>query len=257
MPYFPGVNPIVLDKTNGRVGVNGTPTRALDVFGNSGSSVEIGATADGNQALISASSYRDFANGSVFRMNGARGTVAAPVISQENDRPGIFIAYGYNGTAFRELAGIAFHVDGEPTTAGDTTDMPGRIVFSVSPDGASTRVDAMTIKNSQRVGIGAISSPTAWLHVPASASAQASICKPHGAAPTSPVNGDEWTTTTGSFVQINGTTKTYVTVSSPATYTPSNVTTDRAFDANATTLDEVADVLGTLIADLKLTGIIL
>jgi hypothetical protein len=35
-----------------------------------------------------------------------------------------------------------------------------------------------------------------------------------------------------------------------------NVTTDRAYDANATTLDEVADVLGTLIADLKSAGLI-
>jgi hypothetical protein len=40
-------------------------------------------------------------------------------------------------------------------------------------------------------------------------------------------------------------------------YNITNVTTDRALDANATTLDEVADVLGTLIADLKLTGIII
>ena len=39
-------------------------------------------------------------------------------------------------------------------------------------------------------------------------------------------------------------------------YAPTNVTTDRAYDANATTLDEVADVLGTLIADLKSKGII-
>jgi len=34
-------------------------------------------------------------------------------------------------------------------------------------------------------------------------------------------------------------------------YTPTNVTTDRSFDANSTTLDEIADVLGTLIADLQ------
>jgi hypothetical protein len=40
-------------------------------------------------------------------------------------------------------------------------------------------------------------------------------------------------------------------------YNITNVTTDRSYDANATTLDEVADVLGTLIADLKLTGIII
>lgn len=40
------------------------------------------------------------------------------------------------------------------------------------------------------------------------------------------------------------------------TYTPTNVTTDRSYDANATTLDEVADVLGTLIADLQTAGLI-
>lgn len=42
----------------------------------------------------------------------------------------------------------------------------------------------------------------------------------------------------------------------PAAYTPSNVTTDRTYDANSTTLDEVADVLGTLIADLQALGLI-
>lgn len=42
----------------------------------------------------------------------------------------------------------------------------------------------------------------------------------------------------------------------PSAYTPSNVSTDRAFDANATTLDEIADVLGTLIADLQSLGLI-
>jgi len=42
----------------------------------------------------------------------------------------------------------------------------------------------------------------------------------------------------------------------PAAYTPSNVTTDRAYDANSTTVDELADVLGTLIADLQSIGLI-
>jgi hypothetical protein len=41
-----------------------------------------------------------------------------------------------------------------------------------------------------------------------------------------------------------------------ASYAPTNVTTDRSYDADATTVDELADVLGTLIADLQLTGII-
>lgn len=42
----------------------------------------------------------------------------------------------------------------------------------------------------------------------------------------------------------------------PAAYTTSNVTTDRTYDANATTLDELADVVGTLIADIKSLGLI-
>lgn len=40
------------------------------------------------------------------------------------------------------------------------------------------------------------------------------------------------------------------------TYTPTNVVTDRSYDANATTVDELADVLGTLIADLQARGIL-
>ena len=41
-----------------------------------------------------------------------------------------------------------------------------------------------------------------------------------------------------------------------AAYTPTNVTTDRAYDANATSTDELADVLGTLVADLQAAGIL-
>jgi hypothetical protein len=39
-------------------------------------------------------------------------------------------------------------------------------------------------------------------------------------------------------------------------YTITNVVTDRAYDANATTVDELADVLGTLISDLTTRGVI-
>jgi hypothetical protein len=45
-------------------------------------------------------------------------------------------------------------------------------------------------------------------------------------------------------------------VARPAAYTVTNVTADRAYDANATTLDELADVLGTLIADLQAYGLL-
>lgn len=59
-------------------------------------------------------------------------------------------------------------------------------------------------------------------------------------------------------LQVDGNIGFYGTtpVAQSAAYTPTNVSTDRAYDANSTTLDEVADVLGTLIADLQATGII-
>jgi hypothetical protein len=43
---------------------------------------------------------------------------------------------------------------------------------------------------------------------------------------------------------------------SPDVYTPANVTTLRSYDANDTSLDELADVLGSLIASLQGAGII-
>ncbi len=45
-------------------------------------------------------------------------------------------------------------------------------------------------------------------------------------------------------------------VARASAYSITNVTPDRAYDANATTTDELADVLGTLIADLKLYGLL-
>lgn len=75
-------------------------------------------------------------------------------------------------------------------------------------------------------------------------------------------------THTSGTVTVGGATWTYLTstdaaftlvqdvVRQTSAYSTSNVSTDRSFDANATTLDEVADVLGTLIADLKLAGVL-
>lgn len=44
----------------------------------------------------------------------------------------------------------------------------------------------------------------------ASATGAASLTIPHGAAPTSPVNGDIWTTTSGMYTRINGTTVRFI-----------------------------------------------
>lgn len=77
--------------------------------------------------------------------------------------------------------------------------------------------------------------------------------------PTNPANWYSWfrSDLTELRQRLNG--ATYRIPISPAVapaYTETNVTVDRSYDANATTVDELADVLGTLIADLRATGII-
>jgi hypothetical protein len=53
-----------------------------------------------------------------------------------------------------------------------------------------------------------------------------------------------------------GTWKKFGAIQGTNAYTPTNVSTDRSYDANATTTDELADVLGTLIADLQAAGVL-
>ena len=55
-------------------------------------------------------------------------------------------------------------------------------------------------------GIGVVPASTSNLTVAASTTAVSSLNIPHGSAPTSPVDGDMWTTTAGLFVRINGAT---------------------------------------------------
>lgn len=59
-----------------------------------------------------------------------------------------------------------------------------------------------------------------------------------------------WNSILGKWLEVSRKYDTSVT------YSESNVTADRTFDADSTTLDEVADVLGTLISDLRAQGIV-
>jgi hypothetical protein len=70
--------------------------------------------------------------------------------------------------------------------------------------GAATKAAPMVVIDDT----GLTMATAALLIAAATSTTGASIRLPHGTAPTSPVNGDVWTTTAGLFVRINGVTKT-------------------------------------------------
>jgi len=75
----------------------------------------------------------------------ARGTKASPTIVSNNDVLGYLFFSGYDGSDFSSYgAGIKAEVDGTP----GADDMPGRLVFSTTADGASSPTERMRISQS-------------------------------------------------------------------------------------------------------------
>lgn len=79
--------------------------------------------------------------------NKSRGTADTPTIVQNGDTLGNLYFKGYDGTNYTLSAGIIAQVDGTP----GTNDMPGRLVFSTTADGASSPTERMRIDSSGRV----------------------------------------------------------------------------------------------------------
>lgn len=87
-------------------------------------------------------------------------------------------------------------------------DVGSRLVIRSTNDAGTTvleivRVDFLTGLFSLLQGLTVAGNVTTTA---ASTASYASLRAPHGTAPTSPVNGDIWTTTAGLFAQINGVT---------------------------------------------------
>jgi hypothetical protein len=91
------------------------------------------------------------ANGGVFAFNKSRNaTEGAHTIVQNNDKVGKIDWMASDGSNFDQVAEIAAHIDGVP---GGGTDMPGRLVFSTTPDGEGVAIERMRIDSGGHVGI--------------------------------------------------------------------------------------------------------
>jgi hypothetical protein len=88
---------------------------------------------------------------SYLAFNKSRGTTLnSKTIVANNDELGAIVFGGADGTNMVTAAAIVANVDGTP----GTNDMPGRLVFSTTADGASSPTERMRITNNGSVGIG-------------------------------------------------------------------------------------------------------
>jgi hypothetical protein len=79
-------------------------------------------------------------------------------VTVDGDDTLVLGGWASDGTDFEPTSDIRFEVDGEPATAADTTDMPGRIRFHTTPDGSDVLTEAMRIDNNQVLALGGVGS---------------------------------------------------------------------------------------------------
>ena len=114
-------------------------------------SKRIQSISTGGDAGFSSSYWAATASGTTQQMMKSRGaTVGDYTVVQNGDTIGTLMWGGADGTAFIQAASIIGVVDGTP----GTNDMPGRLVFSTTADGASSPTERMRIDNAGQVGIG-------------------------------------------------------------------------------------------------------
>jgi hypothetical protein len=152
----PDSTPFVVD-TNGNVLLGITTRRTvgltnqLQVEGTSADSSAIGIT---RNAASTGAGYLIFGK--------SRGAATGSVDSVLNgDQLGRLAWYGADGTSFVNAANIISEVDGTP----GTNDMPGRLVFSTTADGASSPTERMRIGSNGTIGIGTSNIAAATLSI--------------------------------------------------------------------------------------------
>ena len=148
----PDSTPFVIDSTGDVIRGNLTALSGYSYVGLTGRtpSVQfIGSSSD--DSIVSATNIADgFASSGILLTAKARGTIASPTAVISTDRLGTWSIDGYDGASFITAAEIFAVVDGTP----GTNDMPGRLVFSTTADGASSPTERMRIDSAGGVGIG-------------------------------------------------------------------------------------------------------
>lgn len=146
----PDSSPVVIDNAGNEV-VGYTSALTVSSFT---PALQIHGTgpSKGSLSLNSWQSGTDVAANLIFS-RGDAGSINDYTLVGSGDSLGNVRFYGADGTAMVEAAKITAVVDGTP----GTNDMPGRLVFSTTADGASSPTERMRIDSAGRVGFGSAS----------------------------------------------------------------------------------------------------
>ena len=144
----PDSTPFVI-ATDGKVVVGSTTAPTISGV----PQFQVAGVATAASSQVGFSRWDNSASSSAIQFAKSRsGVIGTQGVVSSGDAFGQIQFYGDDGTAFVQGANITALVDGTP----GLNDMPGRLVFSTTADGASSPTERMRIDSAGRVGIGGI-----------------------------------------------------------------------------------------------------
>lgn len=146
----PESTPFVIDVNGGVISGHTSLDSNWYSSSNTPQIIQVASVATGNRQGFASISYTGAGGFSMFRANG--GVIGTEGAVVNGDATGIITFAGYDGTTSGAIptAFIQSNVDGIVGVG----DMPGRLTFHTTADGASTPTERMRISNQGNVGIG-------------------------------------------------------------------------------------------------------
>ena len=121
----------------------GTSSARSNLYAGGSPRLQVEGVSDTDQWASLISSQNSITGPSLILGHQRSGTIGGNTILQNNDEVGTLVFQGNDGANFISSASIRSFVDGTP----GTTDMPGRLMFSTTADGAASPTEALRITN--------------------------------------------------------------------------------------------------------------
>lgn len=130
-----GIDPLIVGHTSQVVVAGLTP------------SAEVVGTDASTSAIASLRFSANTGGAQIYGIKSRNATKGSHTIVNSGDVALAVVGFGSDGAVFQNAARIGFEIDGTPGSG----DMPGRLVFSTTPDGSTAALEALRIDNAQKV----------------------------------------------------------------------------------------------------------